>query len=266
MCYDVSFTVKLEEINDYFPGIIMDPQINLEFQQSHIMGTAVFPDHPIVFLNKEDNLFHCKLMSWSCIEFYAKEMPDMKKRNGMLNIRSERILDDPKSYWYKIRNRRCLIPLSGTFEHRAVKGLKKKVPYLVKPKDQSLFFLPGLYSVVEIPDKTTGEIIKYWTFGLITTRANDLMRTIHNSGDNPFRMPLFLSFDLSKEFISADLSESRYREILGYQMPSEDLYYHTTDTIRTSKLRADNKEKHEPFIWPNLPPLGEMNPDTGLEG
>ena len=57
-------------------------------------------------------------------------------RNKMLNIRSERILDDPKSYWNKIRNRRCIIPVSLTYEHRAIVGWKKKVPYAVRPKEQ----------------------------------------------------------------------------------------------------------------------------------
>jgi hypothetical protein len=62
-------------------------------------------------------------------------------------------------------------------------------------------------------------------------------------------MLLFLPLEMAKEYISEDLSkdEVRYQEILDYKMPSEDLYYHTTDTIRTAKTRADGKGKHEPF-------------------
>src|SRR5215204_1658734 len=101
----------------------------------------------------------------------------------MLNARSERILEDDTSYWFKIRNRRCLIPVSGTYEHREVKGWKKKVPYFVRLKKQPIFFLPGLYSVAELPDTQTGEIVKRWTFALITRDANQVMRWIHNGGD-----------------------------------------------------------------------------------
>jgi putative SOS response-associated peptidase YedK len=200
-------------------------------------------------------------MEWSVIEFFRKEEPDMKRRNGMLNIRSERILDDKSSYWYKIRNRRCLIPVTGIYEHRAVKGWKKKVPYWIRPKDQEMFFLPGLYSVSEIVDKETGEMEQHWTYGLITRGANSVMRNIHNDGENRHRMPLFLPFEVSKEFLSEDLSEERYRQILSYEMASEDLEYHSVYTIRTSKLRADDKSKNEYWEWEKLPELGMANPD-----
>ena len=185
----------------------------------------------------------------------------MKKRNGMLNIRSERILDDRISYWYKIRNRRCLIPVSGTYDHRAIKGWKKKVPYLIKPKGQNLFFLPGLYSVAELVDKETGELNKRWTFGLITRNANDVMKNIHNDGDNRWRMPLFLPFEIAKEFLSDNLPENRYREILAYEMQSADLEYYPVFTIRTSKERPDNKSKDQYWEWDKLPKLGEQNPE-----
>lgn len=179
----------------------------------------------------------------------------------MLNIRSERVLDDAKSYWYKIRNRRCLIPVTGIYEHREVRGWKKKVPYMVKPKEQEgVFFLPGLYSVAELPDVETGEVIKHFTFGLMTRAANSVMRNIHNSGENRHRMPLFLPLHLSKAFLSEELTETGYREILNFEMPSEGLYYHPVNTIRTSKLRPDEKGKHEYWEWAKLPELGEENP------
>src|SRR5947207_10425164 len=107
----------------------------------------------------------------------------------MLNARSERILDDSKSYWFKIRNRRCLIPVTGIYEHREIAGWKKKVPYFVQLRDQEMFFIPGLYSVAELPNKETGEMIKLFTHTLITRDANSVMRDIHNGGDNKGRMP-----------------------------------------------------------------------------
>lgn len=257
MCYDISFTVNIAELEDYFPGLIFDDQMDLEFGSfEHIQGVSVFAPHPVIYINREDVRPHCKGMEWGCIEFYAKMEPDWKKRNGMLNIRAERILDDPKSYWHKIRNRRCLIPVSGIFEHREIAGWKKKVPYFVKPKNERLFFLPGLYSVAELPDKETGELLKRWTFGLITRAANSLMRQIHNGGDNSGRMPLFLPLNLAKAFLSEELTEKDYRAILAYEMPSADLYYHTVNTIRTPKFREDGKGKHEQWEWEHLPSLG----------
>jgi putative SOS response-associated peptidase YedK len=95
---------------------------------------------------------------------YKNEQAYIRQRAGMLNARSERILEDKTSYWYEIRNRRCLIPVTGFYDHRGIKGWKKKVPYHIKLKDQELFFIAGLYSAAELPDTETGEMIKRWTY------------------------------------------------------------------------------------------------------
>lgn len=261
MCYDVSFMTDIPELADYFPDLKFDSQAAFDFPAlDHIQAPGVNAPHPILYVNREDGQVHCKLMEWGVIEFYAKTIPDFKKRNGMLNIRSERILDDPKSYWHKIRNRRCLIPVTGTYEHRGIQGWKNKVPYLIKPEEQDIFFLPGLYSKAEVADLKTGEVLEKWTFAIITRAANDVMKNIHNSGDNRNRMPLFLPFEMGKEFVDLSLTEARYREILNYEMPSDNLEYYPVWTIRSPKMRPDGKYKNQPFEWPGLPPLGQLNP------
>lgn len=269
MCYDISFTVNMRQLSDYFPDLIFDSQIILEFEPfDHIQGPSLWKPHPIIYENKDDKKLHCRLMEWSVVEFYNTEKPKNlkdpfyhKKRNGMLNIRSEKVLDDPKSYWYKIKSKRALMPVTGIFEHREILKWKKKVPYIVKPCDQEIFFLPGLYSVVVYVDKDTGEVSDpVWTFALMTRWANEVMSKIHNSGDNPFRMPLFLPFNLAQEYISSNLTSERYREILNYEMPSEELQFKPVNTIRTSKLRDDGKPKTEPWDW------GGILPDLGLQG
>src|SRR5215216_3450106 len=103
MCYDISFTVNIAELADYFPDLVFDEQMNMEFGPvDHIQGVSVFGEHPIIYVHRQELRKHCRMMEWACIEFYAKEEPDWKRRNFMLNIRSERVLDDPKSYWHKI--------------------------------------------------------------------------------------------------------------------------------------------------------------------
>jgi putative SOS response-associated peptidase YedK len=263
MCYDISYNIQLESLQEYFGDLIFDdPQIHLDFGAiDHVQGVAVFANYPIIYINRDDMREHCRLMEWGCIPFYAKEEMPLVQRNKMLNIRSERVLDDKTSYWYKIRNRRCLIPVTGIYEHRAIRGWKKKVPYWIRPKGQELFFLPGLYSVAELPDKETGEMIKRWTYGMITRSANDVMRNIHNDGENRHRMPLFLPLEQAKEFLSEGLTEERYREILAYEMAGSELEYHPVFTIRTGRLREDNLSKDAPWNWEKLPALGEMNPE-----
>ncbi len=264
MCYDISFTVHVNQLSDYFPDLIFDMQLDIDFDATlgaHILGHA-YGEHPIIYMNQEDKKLHCRPMEWGVIPFYTKdEKAFVRQRASMLNARSERILDDKTSYWYKIRNRRCLIPVNGIYEHRGIKGWKKKVPYFIKLKEQDMFFLPGLYSVAELPDTGTGEMIKRWTYTIITRDANAIMRDIHNDGDNRGRMPLFLPFELSKKWVSEELSEEVYREILGFEMPAEELDNWPVYTIRSPKLRPDDKIKTEPWEWELLPALGEMNPD-----
>ncbi len=256
MCYDVSFKVEIRQLVDYFPDLVFDEQISIDFEKAvHIMAHA-YGLHPVVYQNRDDGGLHCRLMEWGCIPFYVKDENTFKKsRLTMLNARSERILDDSKSYWYKIRNRRCLMPVTGIYEHREVKGWKKKVPYLVQLKNQPLFFIPGLYSVAELPDLQTGEMQKRYTFTIITRAANSLMQQIHNGGDNKGRMPLFVPLHLAINWLKEDLTADEYKKILDFEMPSDALEYHTVNTIRSPKARADEKPKDTPFVWAGLPEL-----------
>jgi putative SOS response-associated peptidase YedK len=138
MCYDISYTVKVKELADYFPDLEFNGQLELDFNGNvHIMGHS-YGEHPTIYRTAEGKLL-CRPMEWGCIPFYVKdEKTFLRQRATMLNARSERILDDTKSYWHKIKNRRCLIPVNGIYEHRAVKGWKKKVPYFIKLKDQNI--------------------------------------------------------------------------------------------------------------------------------
>ena len=255
MCYDISFTVNVRQLSSYFPELIFDEQIQINFDPVHIIGHS-YGEHPIIFKNRENEKLHCRLMEWGCIPFYIKEEEAFKKqRASMLNARSERILEDSKSYWYKIRNRTCLIPVTGFYEHREVKGLKKKVPYYINLKEQEMFFLPGLYSVAELPNKETGKLVKRYTFTLITRAANKLMEQIHNGGTNKNRMPLMLPLELSKKWVTAALTEAAYKEILAYEMPAEKMEFKTVFSIRTTAEREDNKAKNELYEWADVPEI-----------
>ncbi|HTL10314.1 MAG TPA: SOS response-associated peptidase family protein [Chitinophagaceae bacterium] len=264
MCYDISFTVHVNELRDYFPDLVFDNQLSIDFDGAigaHIIGHA-YGDHPVIYRHQQDQQLHCRPMEWGCIPFYVKEEKAFaRQRTTMLNARSERILEDKSSYWYKIRNRRCLVPVNGIYEHRAIKGWKKKVPYFIQLKEQPMFFLPGLYSVVELPDTSTGELLQRWTYTIITRKANALMEQIHNDGENRGRMPLFLSFELANQWLSADLNEADYRSILDFEMPAEALDYWPVYTIRSAKERPDKQLKMMPWEWEQLPALGEANPD-----
>ena len=156
---------------------------------------------------------------------------------------------------------RCLIPVTGFYEHREIKGWKKKVPYFIRLTKQPMFFIPCLYSVDELPDLETGEVIKRYTFTLITRNANDLMRKIHNGGDNKYRMALTLPFEMSMSFLEPVLSPKDYKAIPDFEMPPDEMSAHAVFTIRSPKGHPDEKSKMEPCEWEQLPALGELTPD-----
>jgi putative SOS response-associated peptidase YedK len=78
--------------------------------------------------------------------------------------------------------RRCIVPVDGFFEWRAVRGARGKQPYAIAMKDTSPFGLAGLWENWRNPK--TGEWER--TFAIITVPSNGLVGQIHN------RMPAIL--------------------------------------------------------------------------
>ena len=76
--------------------------------------------------------------------------------------------------------RRCILPVDGFYEWKAIKGQKAKQPYAIAMKDGKPFGIGGLWE--NWKDPTSGEWVR--TFVVITTDANELVAQIHN------RMPL----------------------------------------------------------------------------
>ena len=136
MCYDISFTTKIELIIDYLPGIITDPQISFNFENGiHVLAQA-HEGYPVVVF--EDGHYKLKLFEWGVIADYMNTPEKIRKsRQWMCNAQSEKIVRDKNAYWNRIRSQRCLIPVNGTYEHRDIKGWKNKVDF-IKINDKSI--------------------------------------------------------------------------------------------------------------------------------
>jgi putative SOS response-associated peptidase YedK len=81
------------------------------------------------------------------------------------------------------RMRRCIVPVDGFFEWKAIKGQKAKQPYAIAMKDGKPFGIGGIWENWKEP--ASGEWMR--TFAVITTDANELVADIHD------RMPLILA-------------------------------------------------------------------------
>jgi putative SOS response-associated peptidase YedK len=253
MCYDISFSTKVELITDYLPEMDVDPQVSMDFGNNVHVQAQAHRKYPIIFF--EDAHYKLRPLEWGVIPEYMATPEQIKKgRSSMCNARSEKIIEDKRSYWHRIRRKRCLIPVTGIFEHREIKGWKNKVPYHVMLRKREMFCLPGLYHYPNRANVETGEITG--TFTLITRPANKIMEQIHNGGENAFRMPLFLPKELEIKWLLPDLSDQEIKELLDFEMPSEELEYDPVYTIRTTKERPDKKGKLDSYEWEGRPPLG----------
>lgn len=251
MCYDVSFTTKYEVITDYLPDLIIGPDIQLEFEMKAHVQAQAFRPYPVITL--DHGSYVLKLMEWGVIADYMNAPEKvLQYRRWMCNSRSDKVLDK-KSYWYRIRKNRCLMPVTGIYEHREIKGWKNKVPYLIKVKNEKIFFIPALFNLGPMVNPETGEL--QGTFSLITRNANSLMAQIHNADPSDPRMPLFVPQEMAMKWLDPSLTDDQLAEIMDYEMPSENLESYPVWTIRGRKQRPDLKEKNEPWVWEGLPEL-----------
>ena len=99
-----------------------------------------------------------------------------------INAKCETVRDLP-SFRDAYRTRRCIVPVDGFFEWKAIKGQRAKQPYAIAMKDGSPFGLAGTWENWKEP--TSGEWIR--TFAIITTDSNELVADIHD------RMPVILA-------------------------------------------------------------------------
>jgi putative SOS response-associated peptidase YedK len=255
MCLDISFYSALQLIDNYFPNLTHDGEIHFDLDTGvHFMALG-YNRYPVILFG--NGQYHQKNFEWGIIAEYMDTPEKIKAmRKSMVNARSEKIVDDKRSFWHRIRKTRCLIPVTGIYEHREIKGWKNKVPYYIQLKDRPIFCIPGLYHYnTKMPsDPETGEVRGMFT--LITRAANPLMRQIHNSGDNVHRMPLFLPKEMEMEWLDPDLKDDQIDKILNYEMPPGELVAEPVFSIRGRTPRPDGKPKNAPFLYPHLPALG----------
>jgi putative SOS response-associated peptidase YedK len=261
MCHDLSFTANsIEFITDVLPNIFLKVDNSLHFTTSDHILSMTHPKALVVI--SENKKQHIKLFEWGLIADYMNTPEKVKQfRIQMANARSEKIFDK-QSAWYRLRKNRCLIAVTGFYEHRTIKGWKNKVPYYIQLANHNHFFLLGFYNYPPIPNLETGELIG--TFTIITREANNLMKSIHNDGPNKHRMPLMLHPHDALNWIDDTLTDNQMKDILNYSLPSNHLIAQPVFTIRSTAERPDRKNKTAPYEWPNLPPLGNDEPPPQL--
>jgi putative SOS response-associated peptidase YedK len=160
--------------------LAVDPnQLALEF---NLIGDTnvppnynVAPTQPVAIISNESPS-HLTFARWGLMPSWAKDLSMSAK---MINARSETV-DEKPAFRAAFKRRRCLIPASGFYEWQT-RDDGKKYPMYIHPSDAEMFGFAGLWEVWHSPE---GDELRTCT--ILTTAANDFMKTIHE------RMPVIL--------------------------------------------------------------------------
>lgn len=158
---------------------------------------------------------HAAFLQWGLIPSWAKDI-DIARHT--FNARSESITNTA-SFKNLITSKRCLVPAEIFFEWQDITSTSKdlfgnpipvrkkdhiKQKMEIKLKDEEIFCIAGLWD--KWISNQTGEEIN--TFSIITTKANDLIKPIHE------RMPVILSPDNEELWLDLKASKDTVLKLL----------------------------------------------------
>lgn len=228
MCYHKAQTNSISFLAEYY-GASYDDYVKENFKPHFHENGFDFLPCSIVTVEQSDKLL---LYNWGLIPWWTKSLNDgLRLRVQTLNCISEEMYEKPSFRDSAKEGKRCLIPTTSFFEWRWMdeKG-KTKIPYNLRVTDQPLFSLGGLYSSYK--DKATDQ--RYHTYSVLTTRANNLMETIHNSKK---RMPVIIPRPYEKDWLNPNLSKN---DVLALCQPIES---ERMNGYTISKLITDKKQE-----------------------
>jgi putative SOS response-associated peptidase YedK len=219
-----------DEIARYFD---VDQTAEQVLEQRPNYNTAPTTD---VFVVYEDgatrrlDTFH-----WGLVPGWAK---DLSVGNRMINARAETVASKP-AFRRAFAKRRCILPVDGFYEWKAVPGQKRKQPYFIHRPDGEPYAFAGLWEqwrgtlptggpgVPEDADdvaEDTGEEVTVRSVTIITGAANEPMSEIHD------RMPVILPPSAWAQWLSP---EEHDVEALGRFLvpaPPELITFHPVST------------------------------------
>jgi putative SOS response-associated peptidase YedK len=112
----------------------------------------------------------------------------------MIHARSETLLERP-SFKRLVEARRCLVPADGFYEWR--REGSRKVPVWIHLKNKEPFAFAGLWDYWRDP----AEDKELYSFTIITTAPNALLRPIHN------RMPVIYDREMGAQWLDQSFDD-----------------------------------------------------------
>ena len=139
------------------------------------------------------------MMEWGLIPSWTKPPAAGQRSNvhGWINARAETLAQKP-SFRTPLMRSRCLVVADGFYEWQKMHDGRSKRPRRIVLKNREPFAFAGLWNRWQPP---SGRVIE--SFTIITTKANDLLRPIHD------RMPVILKREDEEQWLAPDVSDIR---------------------------------------------------------
>ena len=264
MCYSISQAKRSAYLEALKEGASAEELSRLydEWQQAQKDQSERDAESPMAFVNGFE---HPKLytlikavelkatrFTWGLIPEWTKDKSQaMEIRNKTLNARGESLFEKA-SFKDAAMDKRCLVFVDGFFEYYHYKG--KTFPNFIqnKEKGKPLVF-GGVWS--EWTDHVAGEV--YQSASIVTTRANELMTSIHNNPKaNGARMPLILEPENFDQWLTAN-NQNEVEELIK-PLPEGKLKAHTVKRLVGKNGVGDSADATKEFIYPDLNEQGTL--------
>jgi len=148
----------------------------------------IAPSQPVLAIVQRGSEREAAFLQWGLIPSWSKEA------KGFINARSETIADR-RSFGESFQRRRCLIPADGFYEWQRSGEIAQ--PYFFQMKDEAPFAFAGIW------DEWQGDERSIVSCAIITTRANELLATIHD------RMPVILRSEAHDTWLNGESESAR---------------------------------------------------------
>jgi putative SOS response-associated peptidase YedK len=211
----------------------IEREFNLVHQEWQFPSSFnVAPTQQVPILRQIQGERRGSTVRWGLIPFFARGEPP---KYSTINARIE-TLETAASYrgpWN--RGQRCLQFAAGFYEWH-VDGEGRKAPYYIHLNDQPVFGFAALWDRSLKADGTAVESCVH-----ITMPANDLMREIHNGGNNPHRMPAILRREDQERWLAGSVDEAR--TLLRPYEPGLMVAYEVSTQVNSPKNNHANLTK-----------------------
>ncbi len=203
----------------------IEREFNLVRQEQNITPSYnVAPTQQVPVVRSVAGAPKLDTLRWGLIPFFARGEPP---KYSTINARIE-TMETATSYRGPCkRGQRCLQIASGFFEwHLDEAG--RKAPFFIHVNDQPLFAFAGLWDRSIKADGTAVESVVH-----ISMPANDLMKSIHNTGGNPHRMPAILRREDQEAWLAGSVDDAR--SVLKQYDPGLMVAYEVSTRVNTPK-------------------------------